>query len=110
MSIRNLSDDTPTIVNSLGITSMWCNIQPMLREMYVVGEKNISGVIAEKYKHDMYGLLRNMEIPDAHILPHILVNGYNSSREYDGRLTNIKILDGSRLDIYLRLYKNKKTT
>jgi len=92
----------PTVTSDL--IKQWNNIIPILERKYIVDVKEISPVLAEKYRLDMYGLFQELEIREQHIYPHIRVNGYLSSADYLGEILRIKILDAYVLDDYIRRF------
>lgn len=63
--------------------------------------------MAKKYKHDLYGLFLELQYPVEFIYPLIRINGYMSSREYNGDVTVFDIADATQLDTYLTLFSKK---
>jgi len=64
--------------------------------------KSISITTANRYKGDFFGLLkRELNIPEEHILPNMIVNGLDASSDYDGMTTDIVIIPSTRLIPYL---------
>jgi hypothetical protein len=63
--------------------------------------KSISVTTANRFKGDFYGLLkRELNIPEEHIIPNMIVNGIDSSTDYDGINTDILIIPSDRLTPY----------
>ena len=63
--------------------------------------KSISVATANRFKGDFYGLLkRELNIPEEHIIPNMIVNGIDSSTDYDGINTDILIIPSDRLTPY----------
>jgi len=90
------------------LIELWVNIKDVLLKNHIVGEKVINNATANKYIGDMYGMLKEIGLEDVVIFPHILVNGYNSSRDYDGLTTKILLIDPAILNrYYLSYLKNK---
>jgi len=90
------------------LPDMWFMLKNKLLNEAVTSVIEIKPTEALKYVHDMEGLFLSLDIDTNYILPHIIVNGYNSSRKYDGMNLNIKILDVSKIDLFRRQYINKK--
>jgi hypothetical protein len=86
----------------------WNTVLDTLSNKHIVEHRGISPAVAEKYKGDMYGMFRELGIPDSHIYPHIRVNGYLSSMDYYGEILVINILDNSVLEQYIRLFLLKE--
>lgn len=64
--------------------------------------KSISVTTANRFKGDFYGLLkRELNIPEEHIIPNMIVNGIDSSTDYDGINTDILIIPSDRLTPYI---------
>lgn len=83
----------------------WDSVRNVLQEKYVVATKEISPVQAEKYKHDLFGLLKNeLNIPKEFLYPHMIVNGYDSPSNYGGERLRFKILDTRQLKLYHMLF------
>lgn len=83
----------------------WNSVKYYLIENHVAGETEISPVNAEKYRFDLYGLFNNvLFIQPEYIYPHIIVNGYTSSYDYNAELLRFKILDTTVLSSYYRLF------
>jgi hypothetical protein len=63
--------------------------------------KSVSITTAYRYKGDFFGLLlKELNIPEEHIIPNMIINGYNSSSEYDGTKTDILVIPSDRLKPY----------
>jgi len=103
--VTNLSiENNPLQTIDKNLIIDWNTIITKLYNLHVSKSVTIQGTIAEKYRSDMYGLFKYLGISDEYIYPHIRVNGYNSSREYDAMLLNIKILDISILNTYYEMF------
>ena len=91
------------------LVKKWNTIKSIIKTRYVVSINEISPVIAEKYKFDLYGMFKNyLSIPEHYIYPHIIANDYDSSNEYDGSRLRFKILDTKELGYYYNLFiKNR---
>ena len=86
----------------------WNSVIDMLAAKHIVEHRGVSPAIAEKYKGDMYGMFRELGVPDSHIYPHIRVNGYLSSTDYYGEILVINILDKYVLEQYITLFLLKE--
>ena len=87
------------------LVAKWNSIRDILRTSHISTELSVNTVAAERYKFDLYGLLRNeLNIPTMQIYPHMIVNGYMSSYDYYGELLRFKIIDGNVLRQYYRLF------
>lgn len=82
----------------------WNTVITKLSNLYIIKKVNIQGTIAEKYRSDMYGLFKYLGVEDEFIYPHIRVNGFNSSREYNSSVLEIKMIDLSILNIYYEMF------
>lgn len=89
------------------IVFKWDSVRSVLQEKYVITTKEVTPVQAEKYKNDLFGLLKNeLSIPNEFLYPHMLVNGYDSPSAYGGEKLRFKILDPKQLKIYRMLFLN----
>jgi len=63
----------------------------------------IDSVKALKYKHDFYGLLEELKVGED--LKHIttLINSLNSSREYDGKTLEIRLISNTNVNLALSI-------
>lgn len=87
-------------ISSAGVDK-WFNMRHLLNN-YVVATNVISPTEAEKFKFDLAGLFKiKFEMKEELILPHILVNGYNSSTEYNGDRLEFKFLDYGSLQTFI---------
>jgi len=107
MDRTNLAEQTDVIKFNLDIMNKWNNIAPLLKTEYVEKTIVIPGVLQEKYKFDLYGLLLELDVPLHHIYPHIIANGYKSSSDYNGEHT-LNILNRNKLESYSELFSKKK--
>lgn len=87
------------------LVNKWNSVIPILAAKYVQGIKEISPRTANVYRFDLYGLFLNVFlIPENYIYPHIRVNGYDSSNNYDGKKLRFIVLDPMRLSLYYNLF------
>lgn len=85
----------------------WNTLKHVLLTKHVATTTEITPVDAEKYKFDLYGLMRNvLGIPDNLVYPNMICNGYACSTHYSGELLRFKILDSAVLSTYYRLFMN----
>jgi hypothetical protein len=61
--------------------------------------------ICTSHVDDMYGLFLELSVPEEYIYPHIRVNGYTSSYDYDGYKLRLDLLDLTELQMYHELFK-----
>lgn len=86
------------------LISRWNTTLHILKENHIANVAEITPVLAEKYRFDLAGLLMNeMNIPEKHVYPHIIINGYDSSYSYDGKKLRLSILSEHALDLYYKL-------
>lgn len=92
-------------LSDIELINKWNLITDTLIKKHIVREIEISPVMADKYKFDLFGLFRNeINIPIEHIYPHIRVNGYDSSNCYDGGKLRLKIIDANIINNYYKLF------
>lgn len=96
---------TETILDNK-LIEQWNSVIPLLEKQYVTGVTTIKGDMGYKYKGDLYGLFLELGINRELIYPYIKVNGYDSSDEYDGKLTQLKVLDSGMLSIIYNMFVN----
>ena len=93
------------LLQSKHIMKEWQRVKPILELNYIVSEKEVTPLYAEKYKFDLYGLFRDILLIDkTFIYPHIIVNGFNSSVDYDGSRLRFSIIAPMVLVKYHRLF------
>ncbi len=103
----NLSNSTPNFKSDKDLIVQWSTVINILKKYHIVTTKQISNVMAKKYKHDLYGLFQELQYPAEFIYPLMRVNGYMSSREYNGDVVIFDIVDATQLDTYLTLFNRK---
>lgn len=86
----------------------WNSVVDILGSKHIVENRPVDPAIINKYVGDMYGLFKELNVPDSHIYPHIRVNGYVSSSDFYGEILNIKILDQTVLEAYIGLFTLKE--
>jgi len=103
-----LIDLIPTTTNVVDekLIDKWNSLKPLLESKYILKTNTIDGSLAIKYKHDFEGLLIEHGIEPEYFYPHMLVNDILSSRDYDGSIFNLIILQTDKLSYYLELFKN----
>lgn len=80
----------------------WAHIISVIDVKHVY-EQTISIVEADKYIFDFNGLLQSFNIPEKYWFPHVILNNFSSSTDYDGR-KKIYIIDNAILsNIYSHL-------
>jgi len=106
---RNLSNtiDLSDVMTET-ILIRWNNIIDALVSNHLEREVSIKPSIAAKYTFDMFGLFQNeLGIPPELIYPHIRVNGYASSNDYEGVRTTIKLISSDIVLAYYKLFTKK---
>lgn len=95
-------------VMTVDLMNNWNVVTSVLIDKHLEREIEITPTIAAKYTFDMYGLFLNeLGIQPELIYPHIRVNGYSSSSEYEGINKYIKLIDtGIALSYYKLFNKN----
>lgn len=92
--------------------TMWISMYPYLKEKYTLATsiKKVSVTDANRFIGDLAGLFKHViQISPDFILPHILVNGYNSSCDYDGTQLEFILLDNNILSrIQTMLHRSKR--
>lgn len=85
----------------------WDTLRFVLREKYIVAEKDITPVQAEKYRGDLYGLFINeLYVPKHFTYPMLIVNDYSSFVDYDAKKLKFNLLDFTILTTYYNLFVN----
>ena len=87
----------------------WETVIPYLSQPeYHAGVQEITVQMANMYRHDMHGLfLHGLLINEEYIYPHIRVNGYHSSHNYDAKLLRIIILKPDAVSRYYSVFTNR---
>lgn len=102
-SISSIIDSEYPLSRDLVIK--WNNIREVLLKNHVVSTVEISVVDAERYLFDLHGLcITSLRLPEYQVYPHMIVNGYTSSTDYNGELLRFKLLDAGKLLNYYRLF------
>lgn len=107
MALYERMSTTPRLNYELVIE--WNNVRDLLNRKYVDVITEITPVASEKYRFDLDGLFINeLGIQRKFVYPHIIVNGYYSGNQYDGRELRFKILNTAFLTAYDKLIRSKK--
>jgi len=96
-------DDTNDIDEAM--INKWNSVYPILLEKHVERLYKIDPSVANKYIHDFEGLLLSIGVTTDMVYPHIIVNGYASSREYNGSIKDIILINRSTIIKYIELFK-----
>jgi len=96
--------NTTNILNE-NLVNKWHSIGPLLESKYILKTVPVNGAIGLKYKNDFDGLLIYYGVSNEFLYPHMIVNNMLSSRDYDGSMINLKILNTQTLGYYLELFK-----
>ena len=87
----------------------WENTIPHLaKPENIAGMREITPQMADMYKHDMFGLfLHGLLINEEYIYPHIRVNGYHSSHNYDSKRLRLLIIKPEVVAKYYNVFTNR---
>ena len=99
----DLIDTNNTLDENL--VNKWHSVGPLLETKYILKTITINGAIGLKYKNDFDGLMTEVGISKEFFYPHMLVNNILSSRDYDGTMFQMKILNSQTLNGYLELFQ-----
>ncbi len=98
-----------TIVLDKEYYNNWINIQDLLPDMLSGNVAEIPPAKVQKYRFDLEGLFKEyFNMDSKYIFPHILVNGYLSSSDYNCERMRFNLLSTSQLDDYDRFFRRKK--
>lgn len=107
MALYERISKTPTLSKELVME--WNNAKDLLDRKYVDAITEISPVASEKYKFDLAGLFINeLKVQKKFVYPHIIVNGFMSGDQYDGKELRFKMLNTAFLSAYDKLIRSKK--
>lgn len=102
---KSVGNNLSYSVTDRTLIAKWNSLKDILLSKHIVNEISISPVAAEKYKFDLYGLIRaELGIQENQIYPHMIVNGYTSSYDYNGELLRFKIISSDVLVKYYRMF------
>ena len=102
---KSVANDLSYSVTDRTLIAKWNSLKDILLTKHIVNEITISPVAAEKYRFDLYGLIRaELGIKENQIYPHMIVNGYTSSYDYNGELLRFKIISNDVLVKYYRMF------
>lgn len=89
----------------------WNTVIPILKTKYLSTVHEITPVQAEMYRNDLYGLFKHViGVQDKFIYPHIRVNGYDTSWNYDSKKLNFALISGEALDKYYTRFKKESSS
>lgn len=102
---RPLYEQMTSFTQSETTINRWNNLTRLLIKSDRYEVKSIDISIADSFKFDFFGLLKNkFDIPDQYLYPHLIVNGFTDPSSYNGE-TNIKIINPQALSILYQLVK-----
>lgn len=109
MANTNLAYYIPTNINiDKNMMSKWNSIRQVLKSKYIASQAEVKPMVAERYRFDLYGLFKHeLMIDELFIYPHMIVNDYDCSNNYDGGRLRFNILQPSILETYYRLFNKK---
>lgn len=107
--MSNIGKSISSVNTNSELIEQWNNIVYDLISNHITNEIEISPVLAEKYKGDLYGLFtRELNITPELVHPYVRVNGYDSSDCYDGNKLTFSLLDNTVLNMYYRMFIRTK--
>jgi hypothetical protein len=86
----------------------WNSVIDTLYTKHISKTTKVEGNLGHKYRGDLYGLFLELELPKEFIYPHMRVNGYSDSSDYDGSQLTFFVLDDSALRTYYQMFTRKK--
>ena len=86
----------------------WNNVTDILYNKHITKTTTIDGNLGYKYRGDLYGLFLELELPTEFIYPHMKVNGYSDSSDYNGEQIAFFVLDVAVLRNYYKMFTRKK--
>ena len=94
---------------SADLIKSWETVIPYLAQSEnLAGYREITPQQANMYRHDMYGLFLNvLLISEEYIYPHIRVNGYHSSHNYDSKRLRIIVIKPDIVAKYYNVFINR---
>lgn len=91
------------------LMNRWLSIKLLLKLHHITGYKDCTALDAIKYKHDFWGLFRNVfKIQEELVYPHLIANDFNAWTDYDGIQTRFKMLNTDALLRYYGLFIMEK--
>ena len=93
------------------IMQMWNNVVPIIKDTATLYEHDISAADAAKYKFDLFTIFTKVledPIPLDYVYPNMLLNGYTSFIDYDGKKTKFYSFSKAELEVILTAYKSQK--
>jgi len=109
LAIRQLIPTQSAVVLDKDMLNKWDSARDILEKNYIDRTLTIDIATAAKYRFDLAGLFKYSGIHQRFIYPHILVNGYNSSLEYDGNILEFKLINEQKLQELYSHFSKKKT-
>lgn len=87
----------------------WETVIPHLaKPENLAGYREITVQMADMYKHDMFGLfVHGLLINEEYVYPHIRVNGYHSSHNYDSKRLRIIVIKPDVVARYYNVFMNR---
>lgn len=104
--LQDLIKDQKVIDDAL--LNNWNNVIDILFTKHIVKTTTVDGNLGYKYRGDLYGLFLELELPTEYIYPHMRVNGYNDSSDYDGTQIAFFVIDDAALRNYYKMFTRKK--
>ena len=88
---------------SVNMYTKWASVISVISSNCVV--RTVTGAAAHKYQGDFFGLLKHeLYTPIEYWAPILLVNGYDSSSDYDGTRVDILIPDTAQLTALINTF------
>ena len=106
---KNLGDSIRKTRLSKKIINDWNTVSQVLKYKYTNNIEELKPVYAEKYKFDLYGLLKDVfSIPDEYLYPHMIINGYDCPTDFTGEQLIFRKLDVDALAGYYNRFISSK--
>jgi len=86
----------------------WNSVTETLYNKHIIKVTKVDGNLGHKYRGDLYGLFLELELPVEFIYPHIRVNGYTNSSDYDGTQLSFSVIDDAVLRNYYKMFTRRK--
>lgn len=86
----------------------WNSVIETLYTKHIIKTTKVEGNLGHKYRGDLYGLFQELDLPAEYIYPHIRVNGYSNSSDYDGTQLSFSVIDDAALRNYYKMFTRKK--
>jgi len=94
--VENQDLVTMTDIRSVDILHLWQSVYDELLVNSTIHD--IDNALAYKYRFDLHGLFKHLNIPFEYYYPNTIVNGYSNSTDYTGDIYSIQIVEASFIE------------